>query len=189
MNDFEYLSVPLPKENDIRILHIEPGNSPNIVGRLAVWNGTETYEALSWQWGLQPPDSSIYIKDAVGRLHSMRIKPNLEKALKQLRLLSEERRLWIDALCINQRNYIERSAQVSMMTDIYGNASNVCIWLGDETEDSVRGMDFVEKIVKFKEFDSLVVLENNKYHADWTALANLMKKDWFSRRWVVQVRA
>jgi hypothetical protein len=39
MHLFQYTSVQLPKENDIRVLHIEPGNSPTIVGRLAVWDG------------------------------------------------------------------------------------------------------------------------------------------------------
>jgi hypothetical protein len=125
----------------------------------------------------------MHVKDESGTLHDMRIKPNLEKALKQLRKLSEERPLWIDAICIDQNNTVERNAQVSMMTDIYGKASNVCIWLGDVSEDSVRGMDFVGKIIKFKEFDSLLEPTENKYHADWTALANLMKREWFSRRW------
>jgi len=42
------------------------------------------------------------------------------------------RRVWIDAICINQDNLDERSQQVSLMTDIYSKARRVIIWLGED---------------------------------------------------------
>ncbi|TQV93021.1 hypothetical protein V2A60_003666 [Cordyceps javanica] len=38
--------------------------------------------------------------------------------------------IWIDAICVNQRDLLERNIQVSMMTEIYGQAQSVIIWLG-----------------------------------------------------------
>lgn len=38
--------------------------------------------------------------------------------------------VWIDALCINQTDIDERSAQVRLMPQIYSNASCVIVWLG-----------------------------------------------------------
>jgi hypothetical protein len=38
--------------------------------------------------------------------------------------------LWIDALCIDQENVIERNHQVQQMGEIFSRASNVLAWLG-----------------------------------------------------------
>ncbi|KAM3536112.1 hypothetical protein MY4038_000578 [Beauveria bassiana] len=38
--------------------------------------------------------------------------------------------IWIDAICVNQHDLLERNIQVSMMTQIYGQAQSVIIWLG-----------------------------------------------------------
>lgn len=41
-----------------------------------------------------------------------------------------EGRFWIDAICINQEDLLERSSQVSFIIDIYDRAENVMVWLG-----------------------------------------------------------
>jgi hypothetical protein len=38
--------------------------------------------------------------------------------------------LWIDALCINQRDNTERNLQVARMGHIYRSTSELAIWLG-----------------------------------------------------------
>jgi hypothetical protein len=38
--------------------------------------------------------------------------------------------LWVDALCINQEDAVERANQVKMMGKIYGRARRVTVWLG-----------------------------------------------------------
>lgn len=43
--------------------------------------------------------------------------------------------LWVDALCINQKDDNERANQVKMMGKIYARASNVSIWLGKEDKE------------------------------------------------------
>jgi hypothetical protein len=45
--------------------------------------------------------------------------PNLLTALKRLRLPDGSRRLWIDAICINQEDGREIFHEVRLMTNIY----------------------------------------------------------------------
>lgn len=59
------------------------------------------------------------------------MRKNLWDFLNHVRHKSEWREnLWIDALCIEQDNLIEKNYQVAAMGDIYKNASQVLIWLG-----------------------------------------------------------
>jgi hypothetical protein len=44
--------------------------------------------------------------------------------------------LWVDQVCIDQRNVPEKNAQVAKMGEIYRLASLVLIWLGPASEDS-----------------------------------------------------
>ena len=57
-----------------------------------------------------------------------------------LRGRQELRRLWIDAICINQASLKEKNQQVPMMADIYGGAARVLVWLelGAQDESRVR---------------------------------------------------
>jgi hypothetical protein len=75
-----------------------------------------------------------------------------------------------------------------MMREIYGFASNVCIWLGVQEDESELAMEFIrDEILRLEKFDQLMNPENKAYSAKWDALAKLMRREWFSRRWVVQV--
>lgn len=48
---------------------------------------------------------------------------------------NEEVLLWVDALCINQEDAVERANQVKMMGKIYERAQRVTIWLGKENRE------------------------------------------------------
>jgi hypothetical protein len=58
------------------------------------------------------------------------------QALRELRLEGKERVLWIDALCINQADHLERQEQVQQMHQIYENAVQVMVWLGEAPRDA-----------------------------------------------------
>lgn len=106
-------------------------------------------------------------------------------ALKYLRFPNEDRILWIDALCINQADHEERNHQVQMMSQIYNNATQVCIWLGEDNDDSATAISFIREIMKLENFDSISEKKENAHK--WRSLLLLMQRPWFSRRWVVQV--
>lgn len=57
---------------------------------------------------------------------------NLFNALVQLQELGGsgvETAVWIDAICINQRDEVEKSVQVNMMGDIFKRAEKIVVWL------------------------------------------------------------
>lgn len=95
------------------------------------------------------------------------------------------RTLWVDAISIDQNNINEKNHQVPMMSQIYGAATSVLIWLGDGDEKSKLALDFIKNdVLKLWEFDKLC--DDKSTAPKWDALIALMKRPWFSRRWVVQ---
>jgi hypothetical protein len=72
-----------------------------------------------------------------------------------------------------------------MMNIIYGNASRVCIWLGEATESSRMALSFIKnEVLHLQSFDTLC--DSKDASKKWIALLDLMQRPWFSRRWVVQ---
>ncbi|KAF5008254.1 hypothetical protein FDECE_5452 [Fusarium decemcellulare] len=103
------------------------------------------YETLSYVWG----DQSTTRQITCGGSPKV-ITESLFFALSQLRLPHETRTLWIDQLCIDQTNKIEKSYQVSVMRSIYKEASHGLIWLGKIPEKHDAGFDANDVAVAFK---------------------------------------
>ncbi|EKG14221.1 Heterokaryon incompatibility [Macrophomina phaseolina MS6] len=85
-----------------------------------------------------------------------------------------ERRLWIDAVCINQEDNSEKNHQVPLMTKIYAEADRVLIYLGDHAENS---REFLQ---------ALKVGERVQNNGLAKAALDFLSRPWFSRAWVVQ---
>ena len=153
------------------------------------------YYALSYVWGDPNIRSSILVN---GQVFS--ITHNLYDALHRLANFDGECVLWADALCINQSNDSEKSAQVLLMTRIYTQAYQVWIWLGPEKDNSTSAIHFLRDIGKaWKQQKSLPGWDNNKIYAftrfilkeqdqvDWNAVWKLLReRPWFTRMWTVQ---
>ncbi|PPJ54597.1 hypothetical protein CBER1_06159 [Cercospora berteroae] len=88
------------------------------------------YTALSYSWAMDNGDDS---RSWVLTLHGKQvtITQNLSEGLRRIRLKTDSQRLWVDALCIDQQNTTERSAQVAMMADIFNIATRCIVWLGE----------------------------------------------------------
>jgi len=151
----------------------------------------EDYEALSYVWGEQSGSKAmqklkIHIDDQ--NVSILEITPSLTMALKRLRwpATNKNRRLWVDAVCINQKSDAEKNSQVPLMAKIYSNASNVCVWVGDELKEkkTMLAVNLVSSIRLLRNYDTFV--EHHSQCSEWDALLDLMKREWFSRRWVVQ---
>ncbi|OTA98060.1 hypothetical protein M426DRAFT_46756, partial [Hypoxylon sp. CI-4A] len=81
-------------------------------------------EALSYVWGRDESKLPIVVDQKpffVGK--------NLYKILKGLRRRDATRKIWVDAICINQSNSEEKTHQVRIMREIYSKAKNTTIWL------------------------------------------------------------
>jgi hypothetical protein len=87
------------------------------------------YTCLSYTWG--NPGNRIPIK-VDGK--SFYVSRNLHDFLVMARRTLADTWLWIDALCIDQSNTLERNHQVQQMGRIYSLAETVLIWLGDDKQ-------------------------------------------------------
>ncbi len=112
--------------------------------------------------------------------------------------------MWIDALCINQDDLAERSAEVLGMDLIYSNAVEVFVWLGPKSENSGLSIETLNRIgkdvhysAKRRDFryrterswaerlvDDTDALKSNS--PGWIAIRDLLHRDWFIRLWVFQ---
>lgn len=126
----DHCHTPLPSEDSIRVLDLLPSREAGAPIRCtlrdASLSGPPTkYEALSYVWG--SPEGTLPIScDGMKLL----VTPNCLDALVHLRLRSRKRTLWIDAICIDQRQEKECNHQVGRMGEVYSRASRVIIWLG-----------------------------------------------------------
>ena len=58
----------------------------------------------------------------------------IEEVLEQGVPPGTPRRLWIDAICINQEDFLERNQQIRLMCSIYSRCKRLLVWLGSEYE-------------------------------------------------------
>ncbi len=111
-----------------------------------------SYTALSHTWGT--PKLECYIR-IEGRY--LAITRSLQDALIRVKTRLAKRsnwwpaHLWIDAICINQADRVEKSHQVSLMGHIYSRADKVIAWLGPPKDDSnmrlaVEKLDFKRRM-------------------------------------------
>jgi hypothetical protein len=110
------------------------------------------YAALSYVWG-DPTQTHQMIVNG----KKTRVGQNLGTALRALSrdpVFQDGLKLWVDAICINQRDYQERGHQIGKMRGIYGNAQAVIAWLGEEDGDSDKAIDLVQKLCYYASIDN-----------------------------------
>lgn len=123
-------------DGEIRILDILPyrsaGPQASIQCELhvAALSDKPVYDALSYRWG--DPESKQCI--LVNQTQTL-VTANLHMALLRVRQKDEKRTIWIDQLCIDQDNKVEKAMQVRLMGEIYSNCTQCLIWM-DEIADS-----------------------------------------------------
>jgi hypothetical protein len=106
----------------VKILPSKPEDEISCRTSRAELSHCPDYEALSYTWG----DSNVTDEISCNG-QGQRVATNLRAALRRLRYPSRPRKLWIDAICVNQ-GLNERSQQVRVMSQIYSKARQVVIW-------------------------------------------------------------
>lgn len=114
------------------------------------------YVALSYTWG-DPTNQVCILVD--GQPHC--VTRSLFTALRRFRQLCAEERsfsngdgdftfhfyregsmyIWADALCINQKDNIEKMTEIPRMREVYTYCTRVCVWLGENDDDDDNGDD------------------------------------------------
>jgi hypothetical protein len=174
------------------------------------------YDALSYPWGktidedgykLPGRNISIIVEDSNGAKHRFwkEIGGNLALALEQLRpCYNKSRRepdaiacrlIWVDALCINQIDEVEKSLQVSQMGNIYAMSQRTVaipvpgLTLSGSKLARERFQDIACRNLSSKnEKQDLPRLEDllqilKEFHSSWECL---LASDYYTRAWVVQ---
>ncbi|PMD37790.1 HET-domain-containing protein, partial [Hyaloscypha variabilis F] len=142
----------------------------------------EGYSALSYTWGSPDETGVLYLQGV-----AIQVRQNLLQAFYHLRSLKTLRRLWVDAICINQNDIRERSEQVSIMGKIYQLANEVVVWLGSEKENSKIAIDFITSHVAIQGTSLLSDLSVNHDHAiPFRAISDLTKREYWQRAWIIQ---
>ncbi|KAI0095420.1 heterokaryon incompatibility protein-domain-containing protein [Hypoxylon sp. NC0597] len=195
--------------SEIRLLSLDPGAPSDPVSCSLIYSRLGDhppvqYESLSYCWGNAGEKGEITVKvldDCVDLTYTMPVTLSLLSALQAIRPLSGPARvLWVDAICINQTDFDERSSQVAMMRSIYRQAQRVVVWLGEGNDNSQRTIRLINAISdRYKKSGSSVgsdkdnlTLLHDPLLNDWNRVHSfiddfpLFTFPWFRRTWVVQ---
>ena len=134
-----YPYVPLSGPNYIRLLYLiyTPGAGLHCTLKEVDLDDAPIFEALSYTWEKQvlsnTPASIATEFSVICDDFEFPISENLHDALMELRKIRRDCPIWIDQICINQSDIIERSSQVNLMGRIFGSARCVIAWMGTGT--------------------------------------------------------
>ncbi|KAE9368268.1 HET-domain-containing protein [Stipitochalara longipes BDJ] len=162
--------------------HVELGTSERAI-----------YEPVSYVWG----DSTL-IHVLICEDQELRITTSADTVLRRFRHSDKPRRLWIDAICINQKDNDEKMRQVQHMAQIYSSSSEgTQAWLGDAVDH--RCIDFLwglsstkwEHCTTAKDVDGALRHEMQRFFGstDLTPVHDFLRIPWFTRRWIIQEAA
>lgn len=159
-----------------------------------------SYEALSYAWGSTQKNETIFLNTGK-TTRQLPVTTNLFIALRHLRYRDRPRTLWVDAVCIDQENRLERGQQVQRIGQIFSLAKRVIIWLGPGSDDSELalatvinvGQQFVYSqdrwIFRPPDGDKIVfrnVTNRTMEIGPIDALRCLYSRGYFARLWVAQ---
>jgi len=114
---------------------------------------------------------------------------NCEAMLRYVRPERGLRLIWVDAICINQRNVQERGEQVAQMKNIYSNCLRVFLWLGEDVVQRVSGRHPNHQRLETLhdgEHKQPGTSVNSKQSHESFGLVQLFGRRYFKRMWVIQ---
>jgi heterokaryon incompatibility protein (HET) len=173
-----------------------------------------SFSALSYVWGEPSLTENIWLDGIL-----VPVTTNLAAALKHSHhhwmsyfpdRSPSEFRVWADAICINQKDVMEKNVQVPLMAAIYSSADMVIAWLGSMTPDIELAFGTFEQIwsefsdQSDEEIAKLAWLEKhpNLYQDDldpdtanpllnkgWASTCSLFDIPYWRRVWIFQESA
>lgn len=199
--DLVYNYQPLSSPDSTRVLVLLPAQKTaddlrcymDEVRLSDVEDESQGYTALSYVWGAQEAIHMIWFGN-----HSLRIRPNLDSALRDLRRRARPIRLWVDAVCIDQNDVFERNHQVQQMRDIFSAASETIIYLGPQDGGSTgeSAWNFLERYSSWALDENRDIDRNVAARLDEHLIffrgglkdveIDVLSRSWFRRLWVFQ---
>ncbi|TVY91155.1 Heterokaryon incompatibility protein 6,OR allele [Lachnellula willkommii] len=162
--------------------------TPSTTSYRFIWGD---FAALSYVWGDENVTGTIVVNG-----QEREVTANLEEALRAFCSRDEFTggfKLWVDAICINQNDLVERGRQVRRMREIYGTAWTVVAWLGEECDQSHKAIQLVQDLAGFSNDKSRNQLEKWLRedpgflgNGSWLALQEFMDRMYWYRLWILQ---
>ncbi|KAL1600718.1 hypothetical protein SLS60_007106 [Paraconiothyrium brasiliense] len=193
-----FVHTPLLRHQDntpIRLLQICNGSTEDDI-RLAIhhthdWTKGEshrtTYTCLSYRCGGDQATRRISV-DGKAKY----VRENLYDFLATWTRKDQDakKRLWIDALCIDQSNVAERNHQVQKMGEIYKTADEVIIWLGryPAIDQNLRAVFSIREQPVPSDIESLLRIfdPDQAFHVAEEVLRIILWNDYWNRAWITQ---
>lgn len=138
------------------------------------------FTALSYVWG----EKKLHPDKVVINRRTCQV---LESIYPILALISDDPGVkkdvwfWIDYLCINQDDSLERATQVALMGTLYQQAPRTLVWLGEDTPEVRGALD----LLKFFASDSSnsrdqILWDGDDFNSPekWQALRHWMRRPW-----------
>lgn len=186
------------EDGHLRLLELEwkeGEKSPHVTISSYSMRDHPPFEALSYAWGDPETASPMVCNAGVIYLSS-----NLSAALHRIISPGGKRTMWIDQMCIDQSNNVEKGVQVALMGKIFSTAERVIVWLGDAPVTSKPGfdslpmlMDSLQELVRkgenYEVFNASMLEKfglPDQYHSVWGVLWEVLNSAWFRRLWVMQ---
>lgn len=177
---------------DINHAELGDDNLPGQVPSEDVYRFTwGEFATLSYNWGDPNNTVSIYLNG-----EETKVRKNLAAALRAFRKLNYfhgRYKLWIDAICINQHDNQERSAQVARMRDIYDGSWTTVTWLGEAADDSYKAIELLKTLTQYEARGESVILKEKLQEqpeylgvGKWMALHTFLQRSYWSRLWIIQ---
>jgi hypothetical protein len=194
----------------IRVLRLSPSDSDTdlLVCSIeeVILDAKPTFEALSYAWDDEKGDGYVVCKgackgacggfcDGICDKTVLRVSKNCAAALRRIRIQQGQtpRRLWVDAICINQRAPAEKARQLAIMGEIYKKAERVTVWLGEHDQSSIRVLEFFEVVAesytknrKQSQTTTKALKLVRRWHPFSKSLAQFFHRSWFTRMWPIQ---
>ena len=130
-----YQYEELPESGYIRVMTLYPASGLDDAIQcdleIAPLDMFSNYAALSYSWGMDKDGDVTLSRTIIMSGKPLAITQNLFEGLRRIRDQAVSKRIWIDAVCINQDDVAERSAQVAQMAKVYSCATHTIIWLGE----------------------------------------------------------
>jgi hypothetical protein len=193
----EFSYDPLPSTTSIRLLNLWPVSQDDY-GQLDIYplDKAPLFTALSYTWGCPFSDPNYELDDvadtaAVNSQYvsdrnipvrcngaSLFVTRTSKEAMDHIKssldrhgpLFGNTSHLWVDAICINQKDLDERAAQVKIMGRIFSTANGVMVWLG-------KSLARTERAIELRQY--LSQIPNEKF--------DIMKQYQISRKEAYQV--
>jgi hypothetical protein len=128
------------------------------------------YETISYAWGETTLAGHILVDGGV-----INIPASAVSALQYMRLPDKSRTLWIDCICIDQQDEMEKNHQVALMSDIYTNSHQTLSFIGEDDGTAAKAFEGIKLMHKMLTCQAMGSIDLSQLHHMKMGAADLLR--------------